>query len=231
MRFVRPVALVACAVILCLSIPAAADHGALRLKATKNRYLDSQNVVVKLVNNTGSRIEMLGGSIRDARSGERMVRLRAETRFLRADERHRWTWLHRVNPGRYIARFRTSVGRFTDEFEIGAYFQLGFRCEDTGDCDAVDPFVFYVTKEKPIRQLRNDLERPAGDRRIVSGIVQLGQPYNPHWSYVMGPGSIVLGEVFIETCDAHPQHVEDNRDEWLGDRWCPWSSYVQSEGR
>ena len=66
---------------------------------------------------------------------------------------------------------------------------------------------------------------------IVSGIVRRGQGYNPDWSYVMGPRSIVLGEVFIETCDQAPESVEEHRKEWLGRRWCPWNSYVARAGR
>jgi hypothetical protein len=47
----------------------------------------------------------------------------------------------------------------------------------------------------------------------------------------MGPSSIVLGEVFVEVCDGDPNYVERHRREWLGERWCPWSSYVKREGR
>ncbi|HEV3472419.1 MAG TPA: hypothetical protein VG408_04335, partial [Actinomycetota bacterium] len=74
------------------------------------------------------------------------------------------------------------------------------RCDDTreSDCAAVDPFVIWVREERPIRQLRNDLDQPESDRRIVSGIVRRAKPYNPDWSFTMGPASIVLGEVFVE---------------------------------
>jgi hypothetical protein len=66
---------------------------------------------------------------------------------------------------------------------------------------------------------------------IVSGIVRDAARYNPDWSYTMGPGTIVLGEVFTEVCDANPNHVENNRRAWMGQRWCPWSSYVEREDR
>jgi hypothetical protein len=56
-------------------------------------------------------------------------------------------------------------------------------------------------------------------------------PYNQPWSYKMGSRSIVLGEAFIEVCDASPTSVENHREDWLGKRWCPWSSYVKRAGR
>ncbi|MFN2388618.1 MAG: hypothetical protein ABR575_03290 [Actinomycetota bacterium] len=58
-----------------------------------------------------------------------------------------------------------------------------------------------------------------------------GRPYNPAWSYTVGPSSIFVGEVFVEVCDASPEYVEENRREWLGEQWCPWSSNVQAVGR
>ena len=69
------------------------------------------------------------------------------------------------------------------------------------------------------------------ERRIVSGIVRAKRPFNQPWSYTMGPQSIVLGQAFIEVCDASPTYVENHRADWLGQRWCPWSSYVKHAGR
>jgi hypothetical protein len=46
----------------------------------------------------------------------------------------------------------------------------------------------------------------------------------------MGPHSIVLGEVFVEVCDGSPFYVQRHRKEWLGERWCPWDSYVKRIG-
>ena len=67
----------------------------------------------------------------------------------------------------------------------------------------------------------------------MSGIVrQRDRDYNPDWSYSMGHGSIVLGDVFVEVCDAQsPGTSRTIAAQWMGDRWCPWSSYVASEGR
>jgi hypothetical protein len=66
---------------------------------------------------------------------------------------------------------------------------------------------------------------------IVSGVVRRPQRYNPDWRFAMRSGSIVLGEVFIEVCDGSPKYVQRHRSEWLGERWCPWSSYVEKVGR
>lgn len=194
------------------------------------RMLDTRDVTLRLTNNTDHRIELFGGAIRDARNDELQVRLKPERRYLPPDSEHSWTWIHNGDAGRFVARFRTSEGTVTDDFELGAYFTISFRC-DGPDCQPVDPFVIWVREERPIRQLRDDLQRPEWQRRIVSGIVRRSKPYNPNWSYSMGPASIVLGEVFTEVCDAHPNHVENHRKRWMGERWCPWSSFISAEGK
>lgn len=229
MRLVRLAVFLSCAALL-LPAVASADHGTIRLGATRARYLESQDVKVTVFNDSDHRIEMLGGTIRRSHDRKVVARLTPKRRFLPSDSEHSWTWVHGGNAGAFVTAFRTSEGRFSDTFQIGAFFTLGFHCEDTGDCPSIDPYVIFVREEKPLRQLRADLEEPAEDRRIVSGVVRRGKGYNPEWSYVMDPGTIVLGEVFVEVCDAHPQFVEDNRADWLGERWCPWSSYVAEEG-
>ena len=200
--------------------------------AARSRFLDTDEVKISLGNDSDRRIELFGGAIREAGSGNRMVRLRPESRFLRPGDEHTWTWLHRGNTGIFRATFKTSVGTFEDTFEVGAFFSIGFRCNDAPeDCPAVDSFIIFARQERPIRQLRADLSRDEDQRRIVSGIVRGRAGYNPSWSYTMNPGSIVLGDVFVEVCDAHPNAVEDDRRRWMGERWCPWSSYVVSESR
>ena len=222
----------AVAVILGALVPAAAGGG-ITFGTERNRMPDSRPVDLELTNRSGHRIELLGGSIRDRHNGELQVRLEPERRFLAPGETHTWTWIHDHEAGRFAARFRTSAGTFVDLFDLGAYFTIGFRCDDTppSDCAAVDAFVIWVREEQPIRRLRADLEEPESQRRIVSGIVRGHKPYNPDWSYSMGSGSIVVAEVFTEVCDAHPSQVEEHRRRWMGERWCPWSSFVESEGR
>ncbi len=104
------------------------------------------------------------------------------------------------------------------------FFTLGFQGSDA-------TFVILAREQEAIRQLRADLAKPRRERRIVSGIVRLRKPYNQPWSYTMGSRSIVLAEAFVEVCDASPTYVEHHREEWLGERWCPWSSYVKRAGR
>lgn len=219
------VGLVVVAVVLAMLPVGASGGGAdVALKTDKKRYLDSENARVTLFNDGDQRIELRGGEIRDARSGDIMVRLRPNRPFLPPSSEHNWTWIHRGNAGSYVATVRTSARRLRVAFEIGAYFTLGFEGSDAS-------FVIYPTKERPIRQLRADLEEPEGERRIVSGIVERGRNYNPAWSYSMGHASIILGEVFVEVCDASPSYVENHRNQWMGERWCPWSSHVEREGR
>lgn len=231
MRKNRFVVVMLCAVLLSSPLAATGAPGNVEFGATKARFLDTEDAEIRLVNNTGRRIELVRGTIRKAKSGDMMARLDPETRFLGPGDAHEWVWLHEGNAGLYRAVFRTSVGKFVGTFEVGAYFTLAFRCDDTDDCEPVDPFVIFVRTDKPIRQLRTDLGREEDQRRIVSGVVRGGKRYNPSWSFTMGPGSIVLGEVFIEVCDAHPNFVENHRRRWMGERWCPWSSFVASEGR
>lgn len=129
----------------------------------------------------------------------------------------------RVGPGGYVLTIDEDDPGLVRRFQIGRFFTLGFESSD-------DTFVVFVNERKPIRQMKAEAE--ADDKTlIVSGIVRGEARFNDPWSFTMGPGSIVLGEVFIEVCDGNPHYVDEHRDEWLGRRWCPWSSYVERIGR
>lgn len=129
----------------------------------------------------------------------------------------------RVRPGGYVLTADEDDAALARRFHIGRFFTLGFEGRD-------DTFVVFVNERRPIKLMR--AEAAAEDKTlIVSGIVREEARYNRDWSYSMGPGSIVLGEVFIEVCDAAPRYVERHRKKWLGERWCPWSSYVLKTGR
>lgn len=129
----------------------------------------------------------------------------------------------RVRPGGYVLTVDEDDAHLTRRFHIGRFFTLGFEGRD-------DTFVVFVNERRAIRAMR--AEAAAEDKTmIVSGIVRDGNRYNRDWSYTMGPGSIVLGEVFVEVCDAAPGYVERHKRQWLGERWCPWSSYVLKTGR
>lgn len=203
---------------------ATAAEGRVRFASSKARYLDTEEIVLRLENDTTTRIELLGGSIRDRATGEKVVELEPRRRYLPSGAVHEWRWNPGGQSGRFRARLNTSAGSSFTNFQVGAYFTLGFEGRE-------DTFVIYARREKAIRDLREDLTRPQEERRIVSGIVGRKVVYNPPWSYSMKPGSIILADMWIEVCDGNPRYVERHRKEWRGQRWCPWSSYVALEGR
>jgi hypothetical protein len=170
--------------------------------------------------------------ITDYRTLEEVARIRSEeqgTTIPPGGERtFLWDQKHggaQVDASRFTAVVHTSGGNIATRFSIGRYFTLGF--DERPDTS----FVVYVNAQLEIDQMTQ--EASAQEKNlIVSGIVELrGLRFNSDWSYVMGPGSIVLGEVFTEVCDATPGYVERHRREWSGERWCPWSSYVEKVGR
>ncbi|HYO60853.1 MAG TPA: hypothetical protein VEU29_03035 [Actinomycetota bacterium] len=129
----------------------------------------------------------------------------------------------RVRPGGYVLTVDRHDEALVRRFHIGRFFTLGFEGRD-------DTFTVFVNERKPIKLMKAEAE--AEDKTlVVSGIVRGESRYNREWSYTMGPGSIVLGEVFIEVCDGNPRYVERHKKQWLGERWCPWSSYVAKIGR
>lgn len=128
-----------------------------------------------------------------------------------------------VGPGRYLLRVPHSKAETPAPFSIGEYFTLGFTSRPALE------FTVFVNTPAEVEQMRAEVD--AEQKQIVSGIVRRGRPYNPEWNFTMAPSSIVLGEVFIEVCDASPGYVQRHRSEWLGQRWCPWSSYVKRVGR
>ena len=130
-----------------------------------------------------------------------------------------------VGPGSYVAAAMTSLGNVRDRFEIGEFFTLGFTSRPALE------FVVYVNRPDDVAAMRAEAETDDTDKQIVSGIVRRRKPYNRDWNFTMGPASIVLGDVFIEVCDGSPGYVQRHRSEWLGERWCPWSSYVKRVGR
>lgn len=198
--------------------------------------------VIAVVHNASDERQRIDATwtITRAKSGEVVAQNHwsKSERWLAPDETAIWEWDQRegsfssepsppdegerVGPGGYILTVDDRP-RLSQRFHIGRFFTLGFEGRD-------DTFVVFVNEKKPIEQMK--AEAAAEDKTlIVSGIVRGRMRYNRDWSYSMGPGSIVLGEVFVEVCDAAPAYVEKHRDDWLGERWCPWSSYVAKTGR
>jgi hypothetical protein len=241
---VRPTtALGAIAVIGVITMPSlaavAVDAGGPDLDTSKTRYQTGQTVVIRVSNESEEWLRFKDAwRIRRARSGDVVARRRwrGDSAIVRPGGRRTWRWdqrvtgcgktgaaCPRVDPGRFEVVVKTGTETLTTSFQIGRYFTLGFDGSNA-------TFVVYVRERKPMRRMSNQAEKK-DKTLIVSGIVRGDAGYNPDWSYTMGPGSIVLGEVFIETCDASPQYVEDNRKQWMGQRWCPWSSYVEKKGK
>jgi hypothetical protein len=231
-------------VYLLTAVAAAGPRGP-DLSTDRDRYLEGQPVRLTLRNPSNEQLRFASPwRIREIRSGDVVARLffRRGDRTLGPGERRVWRWdqirgafrhavaptasARLVDPGGFTALAKTSAGRLLDRFQIGQYFTLGFRHLEEAE------FTLFATDPKPIGQMEAQakLPRPVRDLR-VSGVVQEAGRYNPGWSYTMGPGSIMLGKTFIELCDASPDYVEEHLDSWIGQRWCPWSSYVKRAGR
>lgn len=199
--------------------------------------------VIIVLQNTSDEPQRLQSSwtIARAKSDEAVAQfhLTREERRLAPGETVIWEWDQRqgprrndpsppaegdpVGPGGYNVTIPTPDGELTRRFHVGRFFTIGFEGRDA-------TFVVFVNERKPIDLMK--AEAAAEDKTlIVSGKVRAETRYNRPWSYSMGPGSIVLGEVFIEVCDGSPHYVERHKKDWLGKRWCPWSSYVASLGR
>ena len=153
-----------------------------------------------------------------------------------------WTWDQRVNqcygecvnvregdpapPGRYQVSTTVNGKEQTLTFNLGQFFTLGFRSRPEAE------FTVFVATAPEVEQMTTEAAKPDEDKRLItSGIVKWGRSYNSDWNFTMGARSIALGEVFIEVCDGSPYYVQRHRDEWMGERWCPWSSYVKRVGR
>ena len=236
-------------ILLSLGLAAPAQTGArVDLKTDQDRYLPRREVKIKLLNPRDSRLTFENPwRIKNTTTDELVATQAFEPsqRFVPPRGTVTWFWSQQrgycatdcsfpneeqlgsyVEPGRYVAIVRTEAGTLRAVFEIGRYFTIAFDQEVTDET-----FVIFTRERRAIRQLRDDLEKPEPKRRIVSGIVRGKEPYNNPWSYTMGTGTVVLGDAFIETCDASPQQVENDRRQWMGERWCPWSSFVHHIGR
>jgi hypothetical protein len=235
------------AALLCLPIAGAFGAGDARLRTDKERYRRKQPIEIVL-RNTGNQAIRFQSPWRVVdHQGDTVARFfwSDGQRTLAPGARKRWIWDSTPNDcgsdgactqvggyvraGRYTAVVRAAGTSLRARFYIGRYFTLGFRCGQDPDCQE-GTFVVFVAKHRAMRRMAKEAKEE-DKTLIVSGIVRGGKRYNRPWSYTMGPRSIVLGEVFTETCDASPQYVEENRQDWMGERWCPWSSYVKKVGR
>lgn len=203
------------------------------------------NITTLTLTNSGDATLELTGSwvILDARADEQVSRydFSDEELGLEPGEQIVWEWMQDdacygicrnvragepVGAGVYESYVETGEGyRERVRFQLGRYFTLGFTSRPQAK------FVVYVNTPDEVAKMEAEAAATPEDKQIVSGIVRRGRPYNPDWNFTMGPGSIVLGDMFIEVCDGSPFYVQRHRSEWLGERWCPWSSYVEKVGR
>ena len=237
--------LLALCLVASIALPASAfPGGGVTFDTDRERYRDGVIVTLTLHNGTGEDITMENPwVIQNRRTGDtESIYVWPDDQLVVASGEDRvWRWEQNdggcygqcenvqygdpVGPGKYLGVVNTTGEDFGAPFDICEYFTLGFTSRPNID------FVVYVNTPEEVAQMRTEVSATPEDKQIVSGLVRRGKPYNPDWNFTMGPGSIVLGDVFIEVCDGSPFYVQRNRGEWLGERWCPWSSYVEKVGR
>jgi hypothetical protein len=208
----------------------------------KDRYRHREMVVTKLHNDTDRTLRLTSEwSIREKGGPVRARMYWGEPLDeVAPGETRRWRWPQDFNdcgrpqgactdvggnvpPGRYEVQAELDGEKITRRFDIGRYFTLGFSRSS-------DEFILWANDERTIRRLTREA-RAEERTMIVSGVVRRERPYNPDWSYSMGPRSISLSETAPESCDQAPRYVEAHRAGWMGKRWCPWSGYVKRAGR
>ena len=225
---------------------AAFPGGEARLAVDKVRYRTATPVTITFDNASGEAIAMSDRwSVRDVRTGD-VVATHAwseDQLTVAPDETRTWVWnqvsgchgacpepqpgapVWQIQAGVYEAIVPTDQGELRARFQTGEYFTIGFTSRPGAK------FIVYVNRPEDVTEMRAEAETDDTEKQIVSGIVRRAKRYNPDWNFTMAPGSIVLGDMFIEVCDGSPYYVQRHRSEWLGQRWCPWSSYVEKVGR
>lgn len=211
-------------------------------KAAPGRHVLGDPVAIRLVNQGTTTITM--GKTWDLASldgnGTAFYQWPFRDFDLAPGEERVWMWDQRINAcygecknvragdpaeaGRYEVTTTVNGEQARLRFSLGRYFTLGFDGRPNIE------FSLFVATQPEITQMTD--EAHADDKTLItSGIVRRGRPYNSDWNFSMGPHSVVLGEMFIEVCDGSPFYVQRHRKEWLGERWCPWGSYVKRVGR
>jgi hypothetical protein len=230
-------ALVATATLL--PVPAGAD-GRLRSDVERVNVIGDP-VSIVLVNSSDEVITMGDTwTIESVRRGQEVATycwLRSD-RKLAPGERRVWTWDQREDSYGYCAQshagaqvspgpYRVTFGGLdiARRIHVGQLFQVGFD-----HLAEEETFTVFVNRANDIEQMTAEAESEE-KTLMVTGIVRDARRYNSRWNFTMGPGSIVPAEVSIEVCDADPYYVQDHKRQWMGDRWCPWSSYVAAVGR
>jgi hypothetical protein len=211
--------------------------------AENGRYQIGEAITIRFENNTDHDVQM--GKIWRIGAWQTDQEVASyywpdSERTVAPGEEREWTW-HQLGPacygecqnvhpgeqvdaGKYVVLAPIGGRQRQDTFLIGSYFTLGFREREHLS------FVVYVAKQHEIEEMAREAESEE-KRLIVGGIVRRGRaPYNADWTYTMRPRSIELGEVWVEVCDGSPRYVQRHLNDWVGEMWCPWSSYVAKAG-
>jgi hypothetical protein len=93
-------------------------------------------------------------------------------------------------------------------------------------------FRVWVTNPDTIQQILDLRDGKSGDN-IPNGKILRGPgpgDYNAPWSWHLDPQEIEMAFATMEVCDAEPNYVEENVDEFVDvvTRYCPWSAKLIS---
>lgn len=103
-------------------------------------------------------------------------------------------------------------------------FRFGMR-------NSTEEFLACTSDDALIRTAREQLARPVEQRNLhIRGVIQRAtQGANLAWSWQHVDSAWQLVAMSMELCDAAPGYVEEHLDDWLGQPFCPWHSYVKRE--
>ena len=223
------------------SLSAASAHGDAGL-SVEGRHVPGEIVEIRLTNDGDSPVTM--GEIwtidQAAGDGSTFYQWPAEELQLDPGEELVWAWDQLINncygecvnvregdpapAGRYDVTVTADGYEHHISFRLGQYFTIGFEGRPQAK------FIVFVTTQPEVDRMT--AEAAAEDKTLlINGVVRGRKDYNLDWDFSVGSNSIELGEVAIEVCDGSPYYVNRHRNEWKGERWCPWSSYVERVGK
>ena len=147
MKLARIAVCLCCAALLFSDRSLPQIDGSIRLAATESAFLghrERRDICVQRHRTIGSRCSL-------APSGARAIGKRHGRGWPRRndsfDARASTAGCGEGNAGMFVARIpHVGRGDSPTRSRSGAYFQLGFHCEDSGDCAPIDPVVVFVRR-------------------------------------------------------------------------------------
>jgi len=198
-------------------------------------YYQKEPVVIKLTNGTPKQqaLNNYYFVIRDI-SGKEVYRSNVESFKLSPNQSKSWTWnqknisMNFVSYGNYSVTYY-AAGLYTKSITFNVNKKVG----SDGN------FMFTIGNET-IRQfftnpltIRIAIEQYYGkNSKIPNGLVIDDRPgksvYDKRYSWHMSESGTAMVDMATEICDAGPQYVENNLDNWLTQvrYFCPWSARV-----